>query len=206
MIELGPLLVKGGWCQILAVQDQPDLCAKVLIPKRRFQGERPDPNQIVSAKYGIADFLEYEWANYQKIMAACPEDLQGHFVPMHGLQATSDGRKALVMDLVRDDLGQIAPSLVTNTRPLDPAFWANLERLRHEVFLARAIDHFGIVRRNVLVKAPDYPVLIDFQTGRERFRGQFWLRYPFFVRAKLNRYFRKLYTEMGRTHNVHNSI
>lgn len=202
MIELGPLLVKGGWCQILAIQNQPDLCAKVLIPKRRFQGTRPDPNQIVSTKYGITDFLEYEWANYQKIMAACPDDLRAHFVPMHGLQTTHDGRKALVMDIVRDDQGQIAPSLVSNTRPLRPQFWANLERLRHEVFLPQAIDHFGIVRRNVLVRTPKHPVLIDFQTGRERFRGQFWLRWPFFIRAKLNRYFRKLYTEMGLPANV----
>lgn len=197
--ELGPQLVKGGWCQILAVQGRPDLCAKVLIPKRRFKGTRPEPNRIVSAKYGIADFLDYEWSNYRKILAACPPDLRDHFVTMHGVETVADGRKALIMDTVRDDRGEIAASLAKNTRPLSPVFWTTLDRIRREVFLAHAIDHFGIVRRNILVKTPEHPVFIDFQTGRERFRGQFWLRWPFFVRAKINRCFRKLEKEMGVT-------
>ena len=197
MIKLGPQLVKGGWCQILSVQDKPELCAKVLVAKRRFQGGQPDPNVIVSAKYGIADFLDYEWANYQKIMAACPEDLRKYFVTMHGIDVAEDGRKALVMEVVRDDRREIAPNLVKNSRPLSPLFWANLERVRREVFWAKSIDHFGIVRRNILVKSPEHPVIIDFQTGRERFRGQFWLRHPWFVRLKINRCFHKLYKEMG---------
>jgi RIO kinase 1 len=197
MIILGPQLVKGGWCQILAVQDHPDLCAKVLVPKRRFQGGQPDPNVIVAKKYGISDFLDYEWANYQKIMAVCPDELRRHFVAMRGIEIADDGRKALVMGVVRDDLGEVAPNLVKNSRPLSPLFWTTLERIRKEVFWAHGIDHFGIVRRNILVKSPDHPVIIDFQTGRERFRGQFWLRHPWFVRRKVNRCFRKLYKEMG---------
>jgi RIO kinase 1 len=197
MIELGEVLVKGGWCQILAVKGQPGLCAKVLIPKRRFKGDKPDPDIIVSAKYGIGDFLEYEWGNYRKIMAACPEDLRCHFVVMHGIEPTTDGRKALVMETVVDDRGEIAPNLVRNTRPLEPEFWTTLERIRRETFVAHSIDHFGIVRRNILVRSPKVPVIIDFQTGRERFRGQFWLRFPWFVRQKINRCFRKLYKEMG---------
>lgn len=195
--ELGPQLVKGGWCQILAVLGHPELCAKVLVPKRRFQGGRPDPNHIVSTKYGITDFLDYEWANYQKIMNVCPADLRAHFVAMHGVTTAIDGRKALIMDVVCDDRGEIAPSLAKNTRVLSPEFWRTLDRIRREVFLNHAIDHFGIVRRNILVKNPDHPVFIDFQTGRERFRGQFWLRWPFFVRAKINRCFRKLEKELG---------
>ena len=197
MIELGEMLVRGGWCLIFAIQGQPDLCAKVLVPKRRFKGEKPEPDAIVSAKYGIDDFLEYEWSNYRKIMAACPADLRIHFVTMHGIEPTTDGRRALVMETVRDDLGDIAPSLVRNTRPLAPEFLATLERIRREVFLAHSIDHFGIVRRNILVRSPQHPVFIDFQTGRERFRSQFWLRFPWFVRQKTNRCFRKLYKEMG---------
>ena len=197
MIELGDVLVRGGWCQILAIKDRPDLCAKVLIAKRRFKGGKPEPDHIVSAKYGIPDFLEYEWENYRKIMTACPQELRRHFVVMHGIEPTSDGRKALVMEIVRDEHGGIAPNLVRNTTPLYPGFRNVLERLRREIFIAHGIDHFGIVRRNVLVRGPEDPVLIDFQTGRERFRGQFWLRLPFFVRCKINRCFRKLYTEMG---------
>ena len=197
MIELAEMLVKGGWCQILAVQGRPDLCAKVLVPKRRFKGEKPEPDIIVSSKYGISDFLEYEWSNYLKIMDKCPDDLRRHFVSIHGIEVSTDGRKALIMDVVRDDRGEIAPNLVRNTRPLHPNFHEILERIRREVFLRHGIDHFGIVRRNILVRAPGDPVFIDFQTGRERFRGQFWLRHPWFVRQKINRCFRKLYTEMG---------
>jgi RIO kinase 1 len=197
MIELGPILVKGGWCQIFAVQGHPNLCAKVLVPKRRFKGIKPEPDAIVNAKYGIGDFLEYEWNNYMKIMTASPDDLRSYFVTMHGIEPTTDGRKALVMETVRNDLGEIAPNLVKNTRSLEPEFWNALERVRTEVFLARSVDHFGIVRRNILVRNPQHPVIIDFQTGRERFRGQFWLRLPWFVRQKTNRCFRKLYKEMG---------
>jgi RIO kinase 1 len=196
-MKLGPQLVKGGWCQIFSIEDHPELCAKVLVARRRFQGGQPDPNLIVSAKYGIADFLDYEWANYRKIIAACPEELRTFFVTIHGVDVAADGRKALVMEVVRDDRGEVAPNLVRNSRPLSPLFWANLERVRKEVFLANSIDHFGIVRRNILVKSPEHPVIIDFQTGRERFRGQFWLRLPWFVRLKINRCFRKLYKEMG---------
>jgi len=199
MIKLGPQIIKGGWCQIVSVQGHPELCAKVLVPRRRFQGGQPDPNVIVSQKYGIEDFLDYEWANYQKIMAACPADLRQYFVDMRGVDIAEDGRKALLMRIVRDDQGETAPNLVKNTRPLTPEFWAVMERIRKEVFLAKSIDHFGIVRRNILVQSPSHPVIIDFQTGRERFRGQFWLRHPWFVRQKVNRYFQKLYKEMGVT-------
>jgi len=197
MITLGPPLVLGGWCQIFSIQGNPDLCAKVLIPKRIHKGHKPEPNEIVSEKYGINDFLEYEWANYHKIIAACPQDLRKYFVTLQGVERTSDGRKALVMETVYDDRGEIAPNLVKNTRPLDAKFAETLERIHREVFLPSSIDHFGIVRRNILVKSPEHPVFIDFQTGRERFRGQFWLRMPFFVRKKVSRCFRKLYAEMG---------
>lgn len=197
MIELGHQLVKGGWCEIRAIQGRPDLCAKVLIPKRRFKGRRPDPNEIVNSKYGIKDFLDYEWSNYQKILASCPQELRRYFVAMHGIELTTAGSKALIMDVVLDDRGEVAPNLVKNTRNLSPKFWEILDRIRQEVLLAHSIDHFGIARRNILVKLPDFPLIIDFQTGRERFRGQFWLRWPFFVRAKINRCFHKLYKEMG---------
>lgn len=197
MIKLGPQILKGGWCHIFAIEGEPDRCAKVLEPRRRFKGGRPDPNEIVSSKYGIADFLDYEYDNYCKIISRCPEDLLPYFVTMDAPQSTTDGRKALVMGLVRNDLGDIAPNLVKNTRELSPRFWEILERIRKNVFLAHSIDHFGIVRRNILVKSPEHPVIIDFQTGRERYRGQFWLHHPWFVRRKVNRCFHKLYKEMG---------
>ena len=196
MIELGPLLVQGGWCQIFAVKGQPGICAKVLIPKRRFKNERPDPNIIVKEKYGISDFLEYEWSNYNKIIASCPKHLRTYFVTVHGIKITTDGRKALVMNTVYNQQGHIATNLVNNTQPLSPKFIEILELIRNEVFLAHNIDHFGIARRNILVLSPEHPVIIDFQTGRERFRGQFWLRHPWFVRQKINRCFRKLYKEL----------
>lgn len=197
MIHLGSPLVLGGWCQIFSIEGKPNLCAKVLIPKRRYKGAKPDPNDIVSTKYGISDFLDYEWANYLKIMSVCPHDLREYFVTIHGIEKTTDGRSALIMETVYDERGEIAFNLVKNSRPLSPDFTAILERIRKEVFLAHNIDHFGIVRRNILVKSPSHPVFIDFQTGRERFRGQFWLHLPYFVRAKVNRCFLKLYDEMG---------
>jgi hypothetical protein len=197
MIKLDAPLILGGWCQIFSIQDKPNLCAKVLIPKRRFKGTKADPNDIVSSKYGIGDFLDYEWANYLKIMSACPVDLRKYFATIHGIDKTSDGRNALIMEIVFDERHEIAPNLVKNLRPLSPTFTAVLERIRKEVFLAHSIDHFGIARRNILVKSPNHPVFIDFQTGRERFRGQIWLHLPYFVRAKVNRCFYKLYDEMG---------
>lgn len=196
MINLGSPLILGGWCQIFSIQDNPALCAKVLIPKRRFKGAKPDPNDIVRSKYGITDFLEYEWQNYLEIMSVCPDDLRKYFVTIHGIDKTSDGRNALIMETVYDEHLEIAPNLVKNSRQLLPDFKEALERIRKEVFLAHSIDHFGIARRNTLVKSPTHPVIIDFQTGRERYRGQFWLKIPFFVRAKVNRCFFKLYEEI----------
>lgn len=199
MIELDAPLIKGGWCHIYSIKNAPDRCAKVLSPLRKFHDAYPDPNELVRNKYGISDFLEYEWGNYLKIMAGCPEELKAHFVRIHGIMLTTSGQRALVMDTVVDESGQPAPNLARNTRALDPQFFATLERIRNEVFLAHSIDHFGIMRRNVLVQSPVHPVIIDFQTGRERFRGQFWLRHPWFVRQKVNRCFRKLYQELGAT-------
>ncbi len=196
MIELNAPIIKGGWCHIHAVNDRPDLCAKVLSPLRRHNNAYPNPNELVRNKYGIANFLEYEWDNYRKIMAHCPADLQPYFVRMLGLETTPTGQQVLLMERVMDDLGQTAPSLATNTRPLTPEFFAILERIRKDVLVRHAIDHFGIARRNILVKTPSHPVIIDFQTGRERFRGQFWLRHPWFVRRKINRCFDKLYKEL----------
>lgn len=196
MIELGTPLIKGGWCHIYTIKNEPLKCAKVLAPLRRFRENYPDPNELVRTKYGIDDFLEYEWNNYQKIMRHCPQELRPYFVTIHGVMPTTCGQQALVMDMVMDDLGQPAPNLVHNTRPLSSTFLNILETIRTQVFVAHAIDHFGIVRRNILVKSPDHPVIIDFQMGRERFRSQFWLRFPWFVRQKINRSFRKLYQEL----------
>lgn len=197
MIELEAPIIKGGWCYIHAVAGHPELCAKVLAPLRKHNNDYPAPNEIVRNKYGIHDFLEYEWNNYNKIMAGCPDDLRQHFVRFHGLETTLSGERALIMERILDDRGETAPNLVRNTRQLEPKFFHTLERIRKDVFLRNAIDHFGIVRRNVLVKSPTHPVFIDFQTGRERFRGQFWLRFPWFVRSKINRCFAKLYREMN---------
>lgn len=199
MIELDAPLIKGGWCHIYSIKNDPSRCAKVLAPLRRFREDYPDPNELVRTKYGIDDFLDYEWSNYQKIMSHCPAELKPYFVQIHGVEPTSCGQRALVMDVVVNDLGQLAPNLVQNTRSLSAQFLAVLECIRTQIFIAHAIDHFGIVRRNILVKSPDHPVIIDFQTGRERFRGQFWLRYPWFVRQKVNRCFHKLYQELGLT-------
>jgi RIO kinase 1 len=112
---------------------------------------------------------------------------------------SKDGRKALVMDTVFNDHGAIASNLVNNTEPLGLKFRQILERIRNEVFIAHNIDHFGIARRNILVRNMDHPVIIDFQTGRERFRGQFWLRHPWFVKQKINRCFRKMYQEIEKS-------
>lgn len=197
MIELDEKLLKGGWCDIYSITGSPDRCAKVLAPHRKYKGDRPHPNIIVQKKYGIQDLLAYELSNYQKIISKTPMELRPFIVRIHGLEVTADGRQALVLDKVTDDQGAVAKNLVKNTRPLQPKFWERLDRLRKEVFLRHSIDHFGIVRRNVLVKSPEHPVIIDFQEGRERYPGQLWLRIPFFVRAKVNRCFAKLYRELN---------
>jgi RIO kinase 1 len=197
MIELSDKLLKGGWCDIYDIKGSPDRCAKVLAPHRKYKGTHPHPNIIVQKKYGIKDLLAYEFSNYQKIISKTPAELRDFIVQIHGLDKTVDGQKALVLDKVIDDQGVLAKSLVKNTRALQPIFLERLECLRKEVFLKHSIDHFGIVTRNILIKSPKHPVIIDFQEGRERYPGQLWLRIPFFVRAKVNRCFAKLYQELN---------
>ena len=196
MIELDEKILKGGWCDIYGVKGRPELCAKVLAPHRKYKGEYPDPNEIVREKYGIQDLLEYELANYRKILRHTPDHLRRYLVRIDGIKQCTDGSRALVMEKVLDDRGNLAPSLAKNKRPLAPAFKDCLEQLRSKIFIPHAIDHFGILKRNILVKSPEHPVLIDFQEGRERYRGQFWLRFPFFVRKKVTRCFEKLYKEI----------
>lgn len=196
-LEIDAPLIKGGWCHIYSIKNEPDMCAKVLSPLRKFHDTYPDPNELVRDKYGIEDFLEYEYRNYIKIMDRCPDSLRKYFVHIHGVFTTTSGQRALIMNKVLNESNAPASNLARNTQPLDLEFFTVLERIRIEVFIRNAIDHFGIMRRNILVQTPHHPVIIDFQTGRERFRGQFWLHHPWFVRRKVNRCFDKLYKELG---------
>jgi hypothetical protein len=100
------------------------------------------------------------------------------------------------MELVTDDTGAVAKNLDANTRPLSPAFFQALERIRRDVLLRHAIDHFGIACRNILVRNQDCPVLIDFQNSAKRLRGQFWLNIPFFIRRKVTRKFQQVYRDL----------
>jgi hypothetical protein len=100
------------------------------------------------------------------------------------------------MELVLDDLGGIAKNLDANTRPLSLAVFQTLERIRRDVLLRHAIDHFGIACRNILVRNQDSPVLIDFQNSAKRHRGQFWLAMPYFIRRKVTRKFQRVYRDI----------
>jgi RIO kinase 1 len=198
MIELGPIISsKGGWCNIHEIAGRPDLCAKVLARHRRYKGAFPDPEMIALKKYGIWDMLQYELDNYHHIIACIPKGYLKFFVRMQGIEHTADGSRALIMECVRNAKGEVARNLDQNTEPLSPVFFENLERLRQDVFLKYSIDHFGLACRNILVRDAATPVLIDFQNTVQRYRYQFWLRIPFFIRQKMNRRFQRIYREMG---------
>jgi RIO kinase 1 len=198
MIELGTKISsKGGWCNIYEIAGQPHLCAKVLARHRRYKGEFPDPEMIARKKYGINDMLQYELDNHHAIVSRIPQRYQMFFVHMHGIQRTSDGHRALVMECVRNTRGEVAKNLDQNTDRLNPDFFHNLELLRKKVFLQYSIDHFGLACRNILVKNASTPVLIDFQNTIKRYPYQFWLRIPFFIRQKMNRRFQQVYKNMN---------
>ena len=183
----------GGWSTVYAIKGDPTRCAKVLAQHRRYKGEFPDPAMIARKKYGIADMLRYELDNHSRLMAHVPADMAKHFVTFYGIDKTNCGREALVMELVTDDTGAVAKNLDANTRPLSHTFFQTLERIRRDVLLRHAIDHFGIACRNILVRNQDCPVLIDFQNSAARHRGQFWLKLPFFIRRKITRKFQRVY-------------
>lgn len=197
MITLDTEITKiGGWSTIYKIKDDCSRCAKVLAPHRRYKGAFPDPAMIARKKYGIEDMLQYELDNYHFLMARVPEELKSHFVTIEGLQTTACGRKALVMELVTDDTDGVAKNLDANTRPLSLTFFQALERIRRDVLLRHAIDHFGIACRNILVRNQNCPVLIDFQNSAVRHRGQFWLKFPFFIRRKVTRKFQRVYQDL----------
>jgi RIO kinase 1 len=198
MIELGPIISsKGGWCNICEVAGKPDLCAKVLAKHRLYKGAFPDPEMIALKKYGIWDMLQYELDNYHHIIACIPEAYHKFFVRMQGIEQTADGLRVLVMECVRTARGEVAKNLDQNTEMLSPIFFENLERLRKEVFLKYSIDHFGLACRNILVRDAATPVLIDFQNTIKRYRYQFWLRLPFFIKQKMNRRFQRVYQDLN---------
>lgn len=187
----------GGWSTVYAIKGDPTRCAKVLARHRRYKDAFPDPAMIAMKKYGIPDMLRYELENHRRLMAHVPLDLAKHFVTFDGIEQTSCGRDALVMELVADDTGAVAKNLDANTRPLGLAFFQTLERIRRDVLLRHAIDHFGIACRNILVRNPDCPVLIDFQNSAQRHRGHFWLKVPFFIRNKVTRKFQRVYRDVN---------
>jgi RIO kinase 1 len=187
----------GGWSTVYAIKGDPTRCAKVLAQHRRYKGEFPDPAMIARKKYGIADMLRYELDNHSRLMAHVPADMARHFVTFYGIDKTNCGREALVMELVTDDTGAVAKNLDANTRPLSHNFFQTLERIRRDVLLRHAIDHFGIACRNILVRDQDCPVLIDFQNSAARHRGQFWLKLPFFIRRKITRKFQRVYRDQS---------
>jgi RIO kinase 1 len=198
MIELGnKISSKGGWCNIYEIIGHPELCAKVLARHRRYKGEFPDPEMIARKKYGINDMLQYELDNHQAILGRIPQRYHKFFVQMHGIKQTANGQRALIMECVRNAQGKVAKNLEQNTEKLAPDFFQNLETLRTKVFLRYSIDHFGLACRNILVRDTSSPVLIDFQNTIKRYRYQFWLRFPFFIRQKMNRRFQRVYKETG---------
>ncbi|MBU4524565.1 MAG: hypothetical protein KUA37_13610 [Desulfomicrobium sp.] len=186
----------GGWSTVYAIKDDSTRCAKVLAHHRQYKGEFPDPAMIAQKKYGIPDMLRYELDNHRHLMAHVPADLAKHFVKFYGIEKTNCGRDALVMELVTDDTGGVAKNLDANTRPLSLIFFRTLERIRRDVLLRHAIDHFGIACRNILVRNQDCPVLIDFQNSVIRHRSQFWLSLPFFIRRKVTRKFQRVYQDV----------
>ena len=187
----------GGWSTVYAIKGDPTRCAKVLAQHRRYKGEFPDPAMIAQKKYGIVDMLRYELDNHRRLMAHVPADMATHFVTFYGIEKTSCGRDALVMELVTDDTGAVAKNLDANTRSLNPTFFQTLERIRRDVLLRHAIDHFGIACRNILVRNQNCPVLIDFQNSAKRHRGQFWLNIPYFIRRKITRKFQRVYRDVS---------
>lgn len=197
MIELGELISSvGGWSNIYVVKDAPDMCVKVLAPHRKYQGKKPDPNLVAKKKYGIDNMLEFEYANYQKIIKCVPDALKKNFVRMEGMHMTSIGVRGLVMERVMTAEGTTAPSLDHyEGDPLPDAFFCKLEQLRRDVFHKHSLDHFGVARRNVLVRDDHTPVLIDFQKNRRIYRSQLNLYIPYFTRQKVTRNFQRLYRE-----------
>lgn len=187
----------GGWSTVYAIKGDPTRCAKVLAHHRKYKGEFPNPAIIAQKKYGIPDMLRYELDNYRHLMAYVPMEMTRHFVTFYGIEKTSCGRDALVMELVTDELGAVAKNLDANTRPLSLIFFQTLEHIRRDVLLRHAIDHFGIACRNILVRNRDCPVLIDFQNSSIRHRCQFWLKLPFFIRRKVTRKFQRVYRDMN---------
>ena len=187
----------GGWSTIYRIKGDDTLCAKVLAPHRKYKNQKPDPSIIALKKYGIADMLEYELANYNNIVSKVPADLLKYFVKFYGIEQTQCGQKALVMELVKNDLGEVAHNLSSNLRPLTTQFFKTLERIRREIFINHAIDHFGIACRNILARTTSDPVIIDFQNTKVRLKGQFWLNIPFFVRQKVTRKFQRVYSDLG---------
>lgn len=194
MIELGELISSvGGWSNIYVVKDAPDMCVKVLAPHRKYRGEKPDPNMVAKKKYGIDNMLEFEYANYQKIIKCVPDSLKKHFVRIDGMEMTSSGVRGLVMERIMTPEGTTAPSLTHYQKPLPDTFFCKLEQLRREVFHKYSLDHFGVARRNVLVRDEETPVLIDFQKNRRIYRSQINLYIPYFTRQKVKRNFQRLY-------------
>lgn len=140
------------------------------------------------------DINEQEISNYELLsQKLAPGVLKFFNRPL--LQCTYDGKPALLVDLVKDDDGNVSLSLEKKGEMEDKSFWTDLDEIEKEI-VSLGIPYFGIQGNNLLVRKVNShyePVFVDLKRiGAREFPLQPWLGHRYFAKRKITRSFEKL--------------
>ncbi|MEK6825963.1 MAG: hypothetical protein AABY00_04205 [Nanoarchaeota archaeon] len=160
------------------------------------------PAQLYTAlKFGIWDFNAHELSIYQKMKKVVPEEHMNFIAPLERIETVND-MSALVSKLIRDENGQVSPTLAEYGRIQDAEFWDSLNAAYFE-FEEQGFPLFNLNDTNIVIQTTAKgirPVIIDIKrTGLQTFPFQPWL---FFREQRLRKTLRawhKVFERYGDT-------
>ena len=194
--SLGQKIGEGGYRVVYDLGD--GRCAKVLKKKRRkdygsIQIYYPMQFYLLF-KFGINDFNQFEFHNYEMLMDTLPPDAHRYFAHIYDV-IPSNGTSASIEETIRNQDGSVAPTIDQFGPVADAGFWEALDYLR-EVFIDRKVPMFNSWEDNILVKRENdglVPVFFDYKrVGYQTYPFQFWLRFSSQQKRKMERKFDRL--------------
>ncbi len=146
-------------------------------------------------RFGIRDFNEFEYDQFQSVISRIPADLHTCFAKAYR-PIKADNTTYSINQLVINDDGMVSKMLREYGKVNDKQFWSTIDRLEN-LFLVHRIYFFGVGCNNICVRQHAdgrvVPVLIDYKrVGIRTFWHQLWLFLPSVKELKLRRRFDRL--------------
>lgn len=146
-------------------------------------------------KFGIADFNEFEYNNYRKIIDQVPSDIKDSFAEVFEVRQ-HQGDSLSINELVVNVDGSVSKALKQYGMVRNSGFWERLGKLE-EFFLNKGISYLDIKPGNILVKELEdeniIPVIVDYKgVGTRTYPIQFNLLIKSQISKKIKRRFSRI--------------